>query len=79
VFGLIGRNGAGKSTTLRAIVGLNSAVGARILFRERPVRDNLVIGAKPGRLGKEFIRARIDAAYALSRFSGNFGTEERHC
>ena len=100
VFGLIGRNGAGKSTTLRAIAGLNSAVRGRILledrdvthfppyrrsaagiafvpegkrvFRERSVRDNLVIGAKPGRLGKALLRERIDAAYALFPILGEF-------
>ncbi len=35
---LIGANGAGKSTTLRAIMGLVPAAGGEILFRGRPTR-----------------------------------------
>ena len=36
---LIGANGAGKSTTLRAIIGLVPASGGEILFHGRPTRE----------------------------------------
>jgi len=36
---LIGANGAGKSTTLRAIMGLVPASGGEILFRGRSIRE----------------------------------------
>jgi branched-chain amino acid transport system ATP-binding protein len=37
MLGLVGRNGAGKSTTLRALAGLNRAMSGRIYFGDRDV------------------------------------------
>jgi branched-chain amino acid transport system ATP-binding protein len=73
---LLGRNGAGKSTTLKAVVGLVRVTAGRIVFRGRPlaglpvheisrlgvgfvpedrrifadltVRENLLVGERPG-------------------------------
>jgi branched-chain amino acid transport system ATP-binding protein len=100
VVGLIGRNGAGKSTTLRAIAGLNKVVRGRVLldgedvsrlpayrraqagiafvpegkriFRERTVRDNLIIGASAAKLHRAQLHSRIEEAYALFPILGEF-------
>ncbi len=55
---LIGRNGAGKSTTLRTIMGLLPASRGRILYRGRPIQDRkpyeiarLGIGFVPEHMG----------------------------
>jgi branched-chain amino acid transport system ATP-binding protein len=76
VVSLLGRNGAGKSTTLKAVVGLVRVTGGEIRFHGRPlgglltheisqlgvgfvpedrrifadltVRENLMVGARPG-------------------------------
>ncbi len=76
VVSLLGRNGAGKSTTLKAVVGLVRVTGGEIVFRGRAlgglptheisrlgvgfvpedrrvfadltVRENLLVGARPG-------------------------------
>ena len=37
VVGLLGRNGVGKSTTLKAIIGLVQPRGGRVLFEGRPI------------------------------------------
>jgi len=39
VFGLIGSNGAGKSTTIRMLLGLIRPDSGSILFREKPLKD----------------------------------------
>jgi branched-chain amino acid transport system ATP-binding protein len=100
VFGLIGRNGAGKSTTLRALAGLNPPVRGKVVFdntdvthypphrraaagiafvpegkrvfRERTVRENLVIGAKPARFSKATFRERVELSYTLFPILGEF-------
>ncbi|WGF90447.1 ABC transporter ATP-binding protein [Marinivivus vitaminiproducens] len=46
-FGLIGESGCGKSTVLRAVVGLNTEYDGAVLFRGREV---------PARRGKDFFR-----------------------
>ena len=76
VVSLLGRNGAGKSTTLKAVVGLVRVTGGEVVFRGRAlrglptheinrlgvgfvpedrrifadltVRENLLVGARPG-------------------------------
>lgn len=40
VMGFIGRNGAGKSTTLKSILGLVHPDGGRVTFMERDVAEN---------------------------------------
>ena len=50
VVGLLGRNGVGKSTTLKAIVGLVHSSRGRILFEGRPIN-----GLPPHRLAREGI------------------------
>jgi branched-chain amino acid transport system ATP-binding protein len=39
VVGLLGRNGVGKSTTLKAILGLVRPSRGRVLFEGRPIRQ----------------------------------------
>jgi branched-chain amino acid transport system ATP-binding protein len=55
---LIGRNGAGKSTTLKAVMGLLPASGGRILYRGEPIQKKkpyqiarLGIGFVPEHMG----------------------------
>ena len=52
VLAVLGRNGAGKSTTLKAVMGLVEASGGRIDFEGRPLR-----GCKP------FAIAKLGIAY----------------
>src|ERR1700674_3180240 len=39
VVGLLGRNGVGKSTTLKAIAGLVHPSAGRVLFEDRPITN----------------------------------------
>jgi branched-chain amino acid transport system ATP-binding protein len=39
VMALLGRNGAGKSTTLKSIIGLVSAAGGEIIFEDIPITN----------------------------------------
>ena len=40
IFGFLGHNGAGKSTTIKCIVGLHKATSGQILFNGEPVTEN---------------------------------------
>jgi branched-chain amino acid transport system ATP-binding protein len=40
IVALLGRNGVGKTTTLRTIMGLTSPKGGRILFKEQNIANN---------------------------------------
>jgi ABC-2 type transport system ATP-binding protein len=42
VTGYLGPNGSGKSTTVKMIIGLLDPTDGEILYRGRPIRDNLV-------------------------------------
>jgi len=42
VTGYLGPNGSGKSTTVKTITGLLDPTSGEILYRGRPIRDNLV-------------------------------------
>ena len=64
IVSLLGRNGVGKTTTLRTIMGLNPPRQGRILYRERPIQ-----GLAPHRianLGVQLVpRDGVDAEGAL--------------
>lgn len=60
----LGRNGAGKSSTLRAIIGLNPVTSGEILLAGRPIQ-----GSKPyeiARLGVGFVAEDRAVFYNLS-------------
>ena len=40
IFGFLGHNGAGKSTTIKCIVGLHKATSGQILFNGKPVSES---------------------------------------
>lgn len=50
VFGLLGRNGAGKSTTIKMILGLIQPTGGSITWNEKPIQES---GVKIGYLPEE--------------------------
>ncbi len=48
IFGFLGHNGAGKSTTIKCIVGLHKATSGQILFDGKPVSESKkIIGYLP--------------------------------
>ena len=53
VVGLLGRNGVGKSTTLKAILGLVRPSRGRVLFEGRPI--NLLATHRLVRLGLGYV------------------------
>ncbi|WP_165242749.1 ABC transporter ATP-binding protein [Corynebacterium lizhenjunii] len=64
IFGFVGSNGAGKSTTMRIAIGVLAADSGRVLFGGRPVDDDVRrrIGYMPeerGLYGKEKIAEQL--------------------
>jgi len=73
IMGFIGRNGAGKSTTLKSVIGMVHPDGGRVLFMDRDVsaderymKEN--IGVVPG--GIDFYPKK--KLHAITRVTSNF-------
>lgn len=69
ITGLIGRNGAGKTTILRAILGLMPADSGTVRFFST---ESLETGARPGRA----VRERLGIVLDGGGFYGDFSLEE---
>lgn len=69
ITGLIGRNGAGKTTVLRAILGLMPADSGTVRFFST---ESLETGARPGRA----VRERLGIVLDGGGFYGDFSLEE---
>lgn len=65
VFGLLGHNGAGKSTTIETLLGLKKADGGKVS----------VLGKKPGKHRKEIFE-HVGVQLQASNFQNNIKVEE---
>lgn len=72
VFGLLGSNGSGKTTTIRTLLGLYQATGGKLLINGKPFspEDNIRIGYLPEERGLYKKESVIDTMVYFARIKG---------
>jgi ABC-2 type transport system ATP-binding protein len=78
IFGLLGSNGSGKTTTIRALLGLYQPTGGELLINDKPFNPagKLVVGYLPEERGLYKKETVIDVMVFFGRLKGQKNPKE---